>query len=89
MRLAAAELHLLAREHQRLAAELAHAHIEGDAGAGGGLVEHHRQDLALERAVLRLLAPAALGLELEADVQEMPDLGAGKIAEIEEVTGLH
>ena len=30
-----------------------------------------------------------LALMLEADVQEMPDLGAGKIAEIEEVTGLH
>ena len=55
--LAAAELHLLAGEHQGLAAELAHADIEGDAGAGGGLVEHHRQDLALERAVLGAARP--------------------------------
>ena len=35
----------------RLAAELAHADIEGDARAGRGLVEDHRQHLALERAL--------------------------------------
>jgi hypothetical protein len=87
--LAAAELHLLAGEHQGLAAELAHADIEGDAGAGGGLVEHHRQDLAFERPILGLLAAAASGLDLEADIQEVPDLRAGKVAEIEEMAGLH
>ena len=52
-RLGAAELHLGARQEQRLAAELAHADIEGDAGAGGGLFEDHRQHLAGERLVSR------------------------------------
>ena len=48
-RLAAAELHLLAGEHDGLAAELAHGDVERDARAGRGLVEDHRQRLAGER----------------------------------------
>jgi hypothetical protein len=35
-----------AGEHQGLAAELPHRHVEGDAGAGRGLVEHHAEELA-------------------------------------------
>ena len=56
--LAAAELHLGAGQHDGLAAELAHADVEGDARAGRRLVEDHRQHLALERA------RAATGLDL-------------------------
>ena len=48
-RFAAAELHFLRREQDRLAAELAHGDIEGDARAGRRLVEHHGQRLAGER----------------------------------------
>ena len=52
--LGAAELHLGAGQHDRLAAELAHADVEGDARARRRLVEDHRQHLAVER--LRALA---------------------------------
>src|SRR5690606_10881538 len=40
-----------AGEHDGLAAELAHADIEGNARARGGLFEHHGQRLAGERAL--------------------------------------
>jgi hypothetical protein len=43
-RLAAPDLHVRVVERQRLAAELAHGHVEGDAGAGGGLLEDEHQD---------------------------------------------
>ena len=48
--LAAAELHLRARQHDRLAAELAHGDVEGNPRARRGTVEDHRERLALERA---------------------------------------
>ncbi len=51
--LAAAELHLLAGEHDGVAAELAHGDVERDAGAGRRLVEDHRQHLAGDRAARR------------------------------------
>ncbi len=44
-----AELHLRARQHQGLAAELAHADVEGDAGAGLLALEDHGQHLVLEQ----------------------------------------
>ena len=87
--LAAAELHLLAGEHQRLAAELAHADIEGDAGAGRGLVEDHRQHLAVERALLGAARPCgACALMAEPTSRTRRSSRAGEIAEIEEVAGL-
>ena len=48
--LAAAELHFRACQHDRLAAELAHGDIEGNARARGGPIEDHRERLAVERA---------------------------------------
>src|SRR6185437_12412453 len=45
------ELHFRARQHQRGAAQLAHTDIEGDARAGGLLVEDHRQHAALQGLV--------------------------------------
>ena len=48
-RLAAAELHFLRGEQDRLAAELAHGDVERHARAGRGLVEHHGQRLAGKR----------------------------------------
>ena len=47
--LGAAELHFGAGQHDGLAAELAHADVEGDARARRRLVEDHRQHLAVER----------------------------------------
>ena len=55
--LAAAELHLLAGEHDGVAAELAHRDVERDARARRRLVEDHRQRLAGER--LARVAPCA------------------------------
>ena len=46
---AAAKLHLRARQHQRVTAELAHRHFEADPGAGAWLFEDHRQRLAGQR----------------------------------------
>ena len=83
--LAAAELHLLAGEHEGLAAELAHRHVEGDARAGRGLVEDHRQGLAGERPVLADLALAAVGLEGGARLEHAAKLGAGEVLEVEEI----
>ncbi len=48
-RLAAAELHLGAGQHDRLAAEFAHRDVERNARARRGPVEDHRQRLAGER----------------------------------------
>jgi hypothetical protein len=61
--LLAAELHFLAGEHDRLAAELAHADIEADAGAGRLALEDHRQHLVLEE--LRSIALFQAVLELD------------------------
>ncbi len=82
-RLRAAELHFRAREEQRLAAELAHADVEGDTGAGRGLLEDHRQHLAGKRLVGR----ASLG-RLLADLRVLDDaaqIGSGDRGEIEEM----
>ena len=48
--LAAAELHVLAGQHDAFAAELAHGDVEGHPGAGRGPVEDHGQRGAGERA---------------------------------------
>ena len=49
MRLAAAELHFGAGQHDRLAAEFAHRDVEGNARARRGAIENHRQRLARQR----------------------------------------
>ena len=61
--LAAAELHLLAGQHDRFAAELAHGDIERHARARRRLVEDHRERLAGERLGRRAgaLAPRLHG----------------------------
>jgi hypothetical protein len=60
-RLAASELGVARREEERMTAELDHAGLEGDAGAGRGLLEDHRQRPAGER--LEVLAGGAHPLE--------------------------
>src|SRR5258705_469953 len=54
--LAAAELHVVAGERDRFAAELTHGDVEGDARAGRGPVEDHGERTARERAGARALA---------------------------------
>ena len=56
--LAAAELHLGAGQRDGFAAELAHADVEGDAGAGRRPVEDHGERAPGERALVRALALA-------------------------------
>ena len=50
-RFGAAELHLRAGQHQRLAAKLPHGNVEGDTGSRRWLVEDHRKHLTLEGPV--------------------------------------
>jgi hypothetical protein len=61
--LAVAELHLGARQHHGLPAHLPHAHVEGDAGAGGGFLEDQRDHVVLERLLVvgRALGAAVAG----------------------------
>src|SRR5438270_724509 len=62
-RLAAAKLAIGGADHDRVAAELAHRDLEGDAGAGRRFLEDHRQHLAFERPVV----PAVLIGDTEVD----------------------
>ena len=85
-RLAAAELHFLRGQHDGLAAELAHGDVEGDARAGRGLVEDHRQRLAGERRFGRAAACARCGLHGAAAVDHAGAVvGFGMSVEIEEM----
>src|SRR5262249_17104164 len=79
--LAASELRAVALQHDDLAAELAHAELEGNPGAGRGLLEDHRQRLAGQRP---LRARAAL-LEGQARLEHPAQRGAIDPVEIEEV----
>ena len=45
--LAAAQLHIICARDDRGPAELAHALLKGEAGAGGGFLKNHRQRLAV------------------------------------------
>src|SRR5260370_34300244 len=82
--LAAAELHLRAREHDRFTAELAHADVERHPGAGRRLFENHRQRLALERP-FRLLMRLQLRLHGDAQGEHVAQLLGRKLAEIEKM----
>ena len=61
--LAAAQVGVDRRQHDRLAAELAHADLEGDPGAGRRLLEDHRQGLASQGSFRLAGRQAALGLD--------------------------
>ena len=87
-RLAAAELHLGPGQHDRLAAELAHADVERDAGAGRGPVEDHRQRLAGERARRRLGALDARRLYRLGAIKDAAKLSGRKFEQIEEMPRL-
>src|SRR5207248_10183102 len=81
--LAPAKLHFLAGHHDRVAAELAHRHVERDAGARRRLVEDHGKRLADQRP----LAATALRLLLEraAHLDHPPQLGGRDVDDVEEM----
>ncbi len=84
----ARQLHLVAGQHQGGAAQLAHRHIEGDAGAGGLLVEDHRQHAAGQRRVGigDALGPSgARGLARLGVVDDAAQGGAVVIGQIEKM----
>jgi hypothetical protein len=87
--LATAELHFGARQHDRFAAELAHADVERYPRTRRGLFENHRERLVLQRfvgffpaALLRL----QLGLHGNARGKHLPQLRKRKLVEVEKVT---
>ena len=86
--LAAAELHLGSGQHDRLAAEFAHADIERDARAGRRAVEDHRERLAGERTRRRLGAFDPRRLDRRGARQDAAELPGGKLEQIEEMPRL-
>src|SRR5262249_16809862 len=82
---AAAELHLLAGQHDGLAAELAHGDVERYPRAGRRLVEDHRQHLSGDRE-----RPGGAGARLHgaAVVDDAAQLAGGDVDEIEEMARL-
>ena len=82
--LAAAELHLVGREHHRLAAELAHRDLEGNAGAGRRPLEDHGERLAGQRAVGGAAA-LALCLDGAALRDHAPQVVPGNVDQVEEM----
>ena len=79
-RLAARHLELALAQDQRMPAQLVDARLEGHARAGGRLVEHERDALAVERA-----RGQAVGLELDRPLQEPPLLSGRKLLSGQEV----
>src|SRR5262245_15312564 len=84
--LAAPELHLLAGQRDRLAAKLAHGHIEGDARAGRRPVKDHGERLAPQWG----LAGLAIALEAlfhgAARLDHAAQVLRADVAEIEKMT---
>ena len=74
-RLAAADLQVTVGQEQRLTAELIHAGFEGDAGAGGGLLEDHAEALALQMAVGDIML--LFIFELVGQIEQADDLLGG------------
>ena len=83
-RLPAADLDVLAGEEERPAAQLVGADLEGDAGAGGRLGEDHRQRLASQGGL-----PIGAGFHPLGEVEELLDLFAAEIGDLEEIALRH
>ena len=81
--LAPAELRFGMAQYDHLAAELAHADLEGDPGAGRRLLENHRQGLAREGR--RIAARRRAALEGGAEIEDFAQGGGREVGEIEEV----
>src|SRR5215472_4252279 len=85
--LAAAELRAVALQDERLASHLAHAELEGDPGAGRGLLEDHGERLACQRP--RIAVRREVLLEARADLEDLAQLRRRQPVEIEEVARRH
>ena len=87
--LAAAELHLLAGQHDGVAAELAHRDVERDPRAGRRLVEDHRQHFSGDRRARSDCRRAdAARLHGAAVLDDAAQLAGGDVDEVEEVARL-
>jgi hypothetical protein len=86
--LAMTELHLLARQHHRLAAHLADADVEGNAGAGRRLFEDQRDHMALQGLLVigrPFRSPVPRGLHGLRAVDHRPQVVRGGLVDVEEV----
>ena len=89
---AAAELHVAGGGGDRAAAELAHGHVEGEARAGGGLLEDHRERMAVERGagINAALGPPGAGfLGAVRLVEDRAQLRLLQRPDVEEVADRH
>ena len=80
-RLPPRELQLVGAQHQRPAAELVHAHLEGHPRARGGLLEDQRHAAARQR-----LRGQRRGLQLERPVEQPVELLGAQLGAREEVS---
>src|SRR6185312_17403479 len=85
-RLAAAELEVAGREVERVAAELGHPDLEGDAGARRGLLKDHRERAAGEEMVL-LAARLAL-LQVVGEIEHGQEVVAAPVGDPREAAAL-
>ncbi|MNT38253.1 hypothetical protein D3C72_1744390 [compost metagenome] len=86
-RLATAQLGVAWRQEDRLAAELDHAGLKGDSGAGRGFLENHPQDAVFQR--LEQYAAVTQVLELNASTDHADQLFGRAIHQGEKVPCAH
>ena len=75
--LAPAYLHVVAAQKQRVAAQLIHAHFEGNAGARGSFGEYHSESFAFKMRVVD--AVLLLEFELIRHVEKVDYLFGSKV----------
>ena len=86
-RFATSQLGVAWRQEHGVAAELCHAGLEGDPGAGGGFLEDHCQHFAAQRLVR--LAPVLQGLEFDAAQDQLPEFLGIHVQQGQEVAYIH
>ena len=81
--LAAADLALLSRQEQGVAAQLEHTRLKGHPGAGGVLLKNHSQGLALQivvgQAVLLII------FHLVSGIQNLHNISSGQVQQLQQV----
>ena len=80
---AAADLQVVGRKEHAHAAQLVDAGLEGNTGAGGGLLEDHAQGLALQGLVVD--AVLQLIFQLVGHVQQLHDLFGGTVKQLQKM----
>ena len=79
-RLAAGQLQLIGAQHNGMAAQLVHAHLERQPGARRGLLEDQRDAAPGER-----LRGQRRGLQLERAIEQRVELAGGELGACEEM----